>query len=197
MGLLLLKWLEQCLIFQILVWQNCLRNIRPFSPSPTPTPTPTSQTSFSLQPEGDMWDEWGTGTSSHCPIFRDIWAVGTSAEVEGRGVGGRLGKLDSDLSYDDLYVWLQLMTLMCGYSCFQLCGGWDKAADAVLCVDCELAPWLCTPTILWCKIKLNSVVRHIGSQILVLPHIRRKIFSQRIYPGTSGLYLSELQLPYL
>ena len=66
--------------------------------------------------------------------------MGTSAEVEGRGVGGRLAKLDSDLSYDDLYVWLQLMTLMCGYSCFQLCGGWDKAADAVLCVDCELAP---------------------------------------------------------
>ena len=144
-----------------------------------------------------MWGEWGTRTSSHCPIFRHIWVVGTSAEVENSGVGGRWGKWVPDLSYDDLYVWLQLMTFMCSYSCFQLRGGWDKGADAVLCVDCELAPWICTPVCLWCKVRLNSAVRPFGSQILVLPHIGHKIFSQRIYPGTSGLYPSELQLPHL
>ena len=144
-----------------------------------------------------MWGEWGARTSSHCPIFRDIWAVGTSAEVEGSGVGRWWRKWDPDLSYDDLYVRLQLMTLMYGYSCFQLRRGWDKAADSVLCVDCELAPWLFTSTFLWCKVRLNSAVRPIGSQILVLPHIGHKIFSQCIYLGSSGLYLSELQLLYL
>lgn len=112
MGLLLLKWLEQCLIFFRFWFGRTVSTISGPSLHPHLSPTPTSQTSFSLQPEGDMgwvrdWDK-----PSHCPIFRDIWAVGTSAEVEGRGVGGRLGSgiLTS-----------HMMTFMWGYSWWPLC----------------------------------------------------------------------------
>ena len=112
MGLLLLKWLEQCLIFQILVCKT-VSTISGPSLHPLPSPHPPRllpSSPYSLR--GTCGVSEGPGQAPIAPYSgtSELWGHLQRWRIVGLGGGGGSGFLTS-----------HMMTFMCGYSWWPLC----------------------------------------------------------------------------